>query len=75
MIQFVKRNAFNIWLTILIIFSVGGVSVIGIAIANSSPSENHKIGTTYDRQVMEPGPGVGMNGKFNLNPFGLAPGL
>lgn len=74
MIQFLSRNAVSIWLTLLVIFSVGGVLVIGIAIAQSSPSERPRVEIS-DTKMPEPGPGIGMNGKFNPNFLGTAPGL
>lgn len=74
MIQFLSRNAVNIWLTLLTVFAVGGVLVIGIAIAQSPPSEHPRVEIS-DPKMPEPGPGIGMNGKFNPNFLGTAPGL
>lgn len=74
MIQFIKRNSVNIWLTLLAVFAVGGALVIGIAIAQSPPSERPRVEHS-DIKMPEPGPGIGMNGKFNPNFLGTAPGL
>lgn len=74
MVQFIKQNAVTIWLTLLTVFAVGGMLVIGIAIAQSSPSERPRVERS-DTKMPEPGPGIGMNGKFNPNFLGTAPGL
>lgn len=73
MFQFIKRNSVNIWLAVLIVFVVGMSSVFGVAIANSSPSERPRV--EISEKMPEPGPGIGMNGKFNPNFLGVAPGL
>jgi hypothetical protein len=74
MIQFAKRNAVKIWLTLLTIVAVGMGTIIGVAIAQSTPSERPKVEHS-DTKMPEPGPGIGLNGKFNPNFLGTAPGL
>lgn len=74
MLQWIKRNAGKIGLALFVAVTVGMSSIIVVAIA-TAPRSDRSVTEISDTKMPEPGPGIGLNGKFNPNFLGTAPGL
>jgi hypothetical protein len=74
MIQFIKRNAIEISVIVLTAITVCMLAAFVVYVAQSPRSER-PVTEISDTKMPEPGPGIGMNGKFNPNFLGTAPGL
>ena len=74
MFQWIRRNITKIGLTLFVVVTLGMTSFIVTAIA-TAPRSDRSVTEISDTKMPEPGPGIGINGKFNPNLLGTTPGL